>query len=511
MAVLHDLPPELLGYILIHVDVRDVCHCLQVCRLLHDIVVTTPSLHYNHGLAAAGMIDGPTHCPLSLMERLSLLQQRREAWRTLEPTLTMQVAEPSKVQLEHPTALEMRALDLGLSIDDMRHGLLGEADPEIFDWRNDPAQDLLVILDQNLSNNGHPHFVRFYFRTWSSGGSADHPDAIHPFIDINVDHRRYNGTSWHLMGHLLAIVARTGERAQQLYVVDWENDVTKLSITIIGDWQDHVTDTQILDESCVAMCTSATVRIYDIRGLTFTGNPLVVLQLPMHRSSSCPVSRKQQFGSMLENIPFTEAPFTGDRIFVIRQIPYIAEMGSRGFFYIMLVNSLLRLFRQADQANTGTRTLQWDGWGPDNTRVLCNRAELRIDRLLSGSRLLWPTFDVASHFNILRYEILDFSRSPSARAGVAPSPLSLASDFTLHEEASATEEFHDGEQLVPAVHSRLAYSSTTLSFPNNGETISIEEFLNSDVNGWYPVELHEDRLTRVLKRGGVEVGEIYVF
>lgn len=279
----------------------------------------------------------------------------------------------------------------------------------------------------------------------------------------------------------------------------------------------------------MAVCTPANIGLYDIRGLHYTGNPLVVLQLPMRRYTICPVSFSQKLCRMRENIPFTIAPFTGDRIFVVQQSPYIAETGSRGFFYVMLVSSLLRVFRAADQANAGPYILPWNAWGPDTTRVLRNRSDLRLDRyvsfyirfrahviltvlnrLISGTRILWPTFDIAPNLNILRYEILDFSRVPSARAGIARSEGSLASDFTLHEEESVTEAFHDGEQLIPAVQSRLVYSSATLSFDDPEATVSFGDFLGSVLRGWYPVELHEDRLTRVVKRGDRESGEVYV-
>ena len=133
-----------------------------------------------------------------------------------------------------------------------------------------------------------------------------------------------------------------------------------------------------------------------------------------------------------------------------------------------------------------------------------------VPSLLSGTRILWPTFDAAPSLNILRYETLDFARAPSARAGNALSERSLASDYTLHEEESVIEAFLDGEQLIPEVHSQLVYASATLSFPGNEETVPFEAFLGSADRGWYPVELHDDRLTRVVRRGKALHGEVYV-
>ena len=102
---------------------------------------------------------------------------------------------------------------------------------------------------------------------------------------------------------------------------------------------------------------------------------------------------------------------------------------------------------------------------------------------------------------------------PSARAGVARSEHSLASDFALHEEASVTEAFHDGEEHIPAIHSRLAYSSATLSFGDDEATVNFENFLDSAASGWYPVELQEDRLTRMVRglREEENGGEVRVF
>ena len=87
-----------------------------------------------------------------------------------------------------------------------------------------------------------------------------------------------------------------------------------------------------------------------------------------------------QLGSVRENIPFTRTSCAGERLFVLKQSPYIAETGRRGFFYFILAGTLQRLFYDADRANAGTRILQWDEWGPANTRVLRNRADLRVDR-----------------------------------------------------------------------------------------------------------------------------------
>ncbi|KZV74046.1 hypothetical protein PENSPDRAFT_682227 [Peniophora sp. CONT] len=507
MAVLLDLPPELLGFVLNNVDVRDICHCYQACRRLRDVVIATPHLLYDLSLAAAGMIDGPKQCSLTMMQRLRLFQQRHEAWRTLEPTLALQTPNPLNVQIDHPAASEMRALHIDLDTDDMQHGLLTDSD--FLDWRNDPVQDLLVIQDEGRISVEPPK-VRYHFRTWSSRGSDGHPEAVHPYFDIEVDGERYDGTSWHIMGSFIAVVVRIGEAHQHLRVVDWKLDVTLLSVIVTGNWEHDVTDVQILDGSVVAVCTPQTIDLYNFRDGAFVAGPLVVLRLPMRRYTSCPASFHQQLGSMRENIPFTMAPYTGERIFVAHQSPYVAENGSRAFFYIMLVSSLLRLFREANQADAGTHVLQWNEWGPDNTRVLRNRADLRVDRLLSGTRVLWPTFDPAPSLNVLRYEILDFSRVPSARAGCARPERSLASDFILHEDESVTEAFQDGEQFIPAVQSRVPYSSATLSFNDNDATVLFGNFLDSVVKGWYPVELHGDRLTRVINREGKELGEVYV-
>lgn len=173
------------------------------------------------------------------------------------------------------------------------------------------------------------------------------------------------------------------------------------SIVVQEAEQRDVTDIQILDECTVAVATPESLCLYDIRGGAHA--PLVILHLPMRLYTSCPLSCNQQMGSLKENIPFTTAPYTGDRIFVVHQRPHVAETDSRGFFYMMLVNSLLRLFRDADRANAGMRVLQWNEWGPDNTRVLSNRATLRVDRYLLSS--LCPELRL-----ILTYSVTDLYR-----------------------------------------------------------------------------------------------------
>lgn len=71
---------------------------MQACKRLRDIVLATPFLQYHMGLAAAGLVDGPEECRLSLMERSQLLQRRHKAWRTLEPTLIVQTENPQRVR-----------------------------------------------------------------------------------------------------------------------------------------------------------------------------------------------------------------------------------------------------------------------------------------------------------------------------------------------------------------------------------------------------------------------------
>ncbi|KAM5530644.1 hypothetical protein V8D89_015713, partial [Ganoderma adspersum] len=83
MAVILDLPDELLAQIALHLSWRDLIHLQQTCNCLLDVVKSTAALQYIIELHVAGRIDNYAST-LVPGERLRILHEKESAWRHVD-------------------------------------------------------------------------------------------------------------------------------------------------------------------------------------------------------------------------------------------------------------------------------------------------------------------------------------------------------------------------------------------------------------------------------------------
>ena len=91
ISLLH-VPPELIIRILLHLPPHDIISCGRTCHLLHDIC-SYPHLRYLVRMER-GAVRDDMRPGLGYLERLRILENREEAWATLDFRRSIQVLAP---------------------------------------------------------------------------------------------------------------------------------------------------------------------------------------------------------------------------------------------------------------------------------------------------------------------------------------------------------------------------------------------------------------------------------
>ena len=91
ISLLH-IPPELIIRILLYLSPHDIISCGRACRILHDLC-SYPDLHYLVRMERCAVCDD-VRPGLGYLERLRILENREEAWATLDFRRSVQVLVP---------------------------------------------------------------------------------------------------------------------------------------------------------------------------------------------------------------------------------------------------------------------------------------------------------------------------------------------------------------------------------------------------------------------------------
>lgn len=131
----------------------------QVCRLLKDIMDTDVRTQYKIELAAAGMEDGPPST-LTSAERLRVLKAHQEAWDKLAWTSREEVPMHQGgvwelyggvlAQGDGSRTLAFKQLPSAIRGIEEREWRIEDVGVNIRDFGMDPAQDLLVIIENRM-------------------------------------------------------------------------------------------------------------------------------------------------------------------------------------------------------------------------------------------------------------------------------------------------------------------------------------------------------------------------
>jgi len=91
ISLLH-IPPELVTRILLYLSPRDIISCGRTCRVLHDLC-SCPALRYLVQLERCAVSDD-LRPGLGYLERLRILENREEAWATLDFRMSGDISVP---------------------------------------------------------------------------------------------------------------------------------------------------------------------------------------------------------------------------------------------------------------------------------------------------------------------------------------------------------------------------------------------------------------------------------
>ncbi|RDX52576.1 hypothetical protein OH76DRAFT_1400371 [Lentinus brumalis] len=172
-TTLVDLPVELLSCIFLHLDFRDVLRCRGVCSSLKDFVDDDSHMRYKIELAVAGMKDG-VHSTLTVSDRLSMLELKRDAWRKLAWTSQKDIPATRNsaswelcggvfAEEENRRTLHFWQLPSQIRGIQWREWTLNDVGVSMSDFGIDPAQDLLVIAEDIGS------LCRMHLRSMTTG------------------------------------------------------------------------------------------------------------------------------------------------------------------------------------------------------------------------------------------------------------------------------------------------------------------------------------------------------
>ncbi|RDX52589.1 hypothetical protein OH76DRAFT_1377417 [Lentinus brumalis] len=234
-----DIPTELLSSILTCLDFRDVLRCRAVCARLKSVVDENVRMKYKIELAAAGMEDG-LHSTLPASERLAALRERQSAWKRIS-WLSQEDSPASTDSMlwelyggvfardQNRCTLHFWQLPSKIRRIDERKWTLDDVGVRIYDFSMDPAQDLLVIVEEIQEST----LCRVHLRTMTTGKA--HPMAASAVLELKPEHGLFNTYSIQMSCNHLALLLTTISEdddglVAEFVVWDWKAGTARLDI-----------------------------------------------------------------------------------------------------------------------------------------------------------------------------------------------------------------------------------------------------------------------------------------
>lgn len=430
-----DLPTELLIEVLKYLRHHDLLRCQEVCRTLHDLVRDCVELQYIIELAADNLVDGSRKpgSP-STAERLQLLLDRRRRWRELDWTQKVVVPIPGQCQAYElvggtfaksmsTTNAESWAGPRHLNVtwlptrDTPAHSIIrNDLGIPTRDFAIDPSQDLIALVEMD---HGPMTLLKIHIRTIST--NKQHPQAAKPCLIAPVPFTI--GTCFiQIVQDVVGMFFWLHEPS--LLVWNWRTAEVLVLCTAIdlprGTW-----DFAFLSNRAYLVTSiggNGSLELYTFGPDCFpVASPrhAVTLRLPEIKQGRAVINISTHSapflgGDATENVPFTASQ--DDRIHVMT-ITY-GERHQR--FHLFVKNSFL-LSLITDKK----RTLEWDEWGPENTRFFEHSTQFQWLRYVHGQRVVLPPAPPRPDTERMMC-VLDFNvhpkrvRDPSAASPAAP-------------------------------------------------------------------------------------------
>ncbi|KAK7694783.1 hypothetical protein QCA50_001971 [Cerrena zonata] len=157
MALLHELPTELIIKILDEVDLRTILRCRTLCRFFNDIITEAATLQYKVELVLSGMEDGPRGGMVAA-ERLQCLREHQSAWGELrfsqshmiekENGSTWELYGNVLAQGKNHRSIAFYQLPSAIRGIEAKSWEVQNLDTDVRDFGMDPAEDLLVFVEK---------------------------------------------------------------------------------------------------------------------------------------------------------------------------------------------------------------------------------------------------------------------------------------------------------------------------------------------------------------------------
>ncbi|OJA16126.1 hypothetical protein AZE42_00062 [Rhizopogon vesiculosus] len=484
---LTSLPLELILEIYSALDWKTLLVCRQVCSLFRSIMESSGRARYDIELAVSGMMDGPPSS-LTASDRLALLKERNAAWEALEwkasNDLSMQqghlwelyggvFAQSSPSNLLHFRQLPSEYRNIK---EKSWHVAL---DVHVRDFTMDPAQDLLVLVEQPTlfpNANEIERQIRIHLRSLTTGDNhrlAPKPATLVHDFDVRGARPTY---TLQVCGNLLGVYFMShGPPTPELTVWNWttgEVILTRFSpevmtfaflssrFLLVGSIVDIETDNTGPRLYVLDMTQSSSEKIL------LTADYFCSFAWPQFDAWTNPVgfSIRSDPSPAWQPNPEARVPFSiahRHRLFIITSCVITSEGHESSHDLFVPADTLLSHIEALPTA-TVPHDITWDEWGPTGTRLMqtpssspwvCNVFGTKFATLASRTRLYPDTL-----------EVRDFNQLAMKRA--AESCKNLASEDGIAQYVYDSSVIKAGEFLYD-VRTSLPYRVTRRSLPHS--------------------------------------------
>ncbi|KAG1757742.1 hypothetical protein EDB19DRAFT_1891444 [Suillus lakei] len=366
--LLTSLPVELILKIFSLLDWRTLLICREVCKFF-CLIVEGERAQYEIELAVSGMMDGPPSL-LTTSDRLALLKERNAAWESLKwvesqdiPMMGGHIWElygDVFAQSSTPDVLHFRQLPSKYrKIEEKTWGVA--LDIHVRDFTMDPAQDLLVLIEQSTS------LIRIHLRSLATGDR--HRLAPQPAILQNA---RATYTL-QVCDNLLGILFLSPEDADpELTIWNWTTGKV-----ILTRFSSEIATFAFLS-SRFLLVGSARVYVFDMTQPSSEKFGLGVgyfcaFLWPEFDFWTSPVTfsiRSDPSPTWQPNPearpPFSTAP--GDRLFIITVC--LVNNGRISSYDMFIPAETLLSHIETLPTEVVSHEIKWDEWGPTGTRLM---------------------------------------------------------------------------------------------------------------------------------------------
>ncbi|KAI0329467.1 hypothetical protein GY45DRAFT_1371545 [Cubamyces sp. BRFM 1775] len=426
------LPGELLFEVLKYLDAKHILRCRLVCKDLRDAIKDSVQLQYKVELEAEGLVDG-VGCPLPVVERYELLLERRRRWRYLDWSQVTAIPTPALCQAyELVDGVFASSMSTGLGAS--RHLSLTRlptaSEPaqiteredlgvHIRDFAIDPSQDLVaLVVDDDAEDDSDQNHICVHLRTASE--NKPHPGAAKKELNAPIPFQV--GTSFiQIVDDVIGVFFWV--HGPGLIIWNWRTG--RIVVQCLEfDLPTSTYDFGFLSNRAYMVTVAhgqGYIEIYtfnaDEDATPQTQSPPLAGRRPPVRIATL-LLPPVKAGKNLQRFATHSGPFVG------RPTPgrpfetspdcrlHVMELGYGDHlerFSLFVRNRHLLSYIPPDLGFGGTHTpvtMDWDEWGPDNTRFMSIIARFQWLRYVHGERVVLPPVPGASSSLLLT---LDFN------------------------------------------------------------------------------------------------------